>query len=216
MALEDSILDRIEELLKPDSGKSGAAGAGELQMAAVSICASLYGAGSPHVRSIESTRKELWAAKSSEQYKYELWLDQLRGILRSLASDIKGGRIRSLELVARGEVFGDFVNAARSALADGFKDVAAVLASGALEDALKRFAAANDLAVNDKDMTEVVNALKSAGLVRGPQGTLLQGLVKIRNKAFHAQWDSIEAADVQAMIGFTQEFLLSRFQSIEA
>lgn len=65
-------------------------------------------------------------------------------------------------------------------------------------------------------MTEVVKALKSAALVKGPQGSLLQGLVKIRDKAFHAQWDSIETADVQAMIGFTQGFLWSRFQSIEA
>ncbi len=110
-------------------------------------------------------------------------------------------------------MFGDFVNAARSALSDGFKDVASVLACGALEDVLKRFAVSNGLAVYDKDMGEVVNALKGAGLVKGPQGALLQGFVKIRNKAFHAQWDAIESADVQGVIGFTQEFLLSRFPS---
>lgn len=213
MSFEESILNRIDELLQRRGEHASAGGLGELQMAAISICVSLYGADSSQVRSIETTRKELWSSKYDEDYKQRLLADNLQGLLRTVASDINGGRVRDLQLQASGEVFGDFLNAARFALSDGFKDVAAVLACGALEDALKRFAVTNRLAVYDKDMAEVVNALKGAGLVRGPQGALLQGFVKIRNKAFHAQWDSIEPADVQGVIGFTQEFLLSRFPS---
>lgn len=213
MSVEDPIVRRIEELLQRGVDSASAAGLGELQMAAISICVSLYGADSPQLRSIETTRKDLWGSKYAEGFKQKLLAENLHGLLRSVASDIQGGRIRDLQLQARGEVFGDFINAARSALSDGFKDVAAVLACAALEDALKRFAVANGLAVYDKDMAEVVNALKGAGLLKGPQGALLQGFVKVRNKAFHAQWDSIESADVQGVIAFTQEFLLSRFPS---
>jgi hypothetical protein len=213
MSVEESIARRIEELLQRSVESASAAGLGELQMAAISICVSIYGANSPQLRSIETTRKELWGSKYAEGFKQKLLAEHLHGLLRSVASDIQGGRIRDLQLQARGEVFGDFINAARSALSDGFKDVAAVLACAALEDALKRFAVANGLAVYDKDMAEVVNALKGAGLLKGPQGALLQGFVKVRNKAFHAQWDSIESPDVQGVIAFTQEFLLSRFPS---
>lgn len=212
MSAYDSILERIDQLTKPDQA-SDAGLVGELQMATINICTSLFGADSPQVRSIEATRKELWASKSSEQYKHQLWSDQLRGVLKAVASDVRAGRIRSLRLEASGEVFGDFINAARSALSEGFKDVAAVLACGALEDTLKRFALASGLDVYNKEMAEVVNAMKAAGMVKGPQGSLLQGFTKIRNKAFHAQWDSIESADVQSVIAFTQEFLLTRFQS---
>jgi hypothetical protein len=69
-----------------------------------------------------------------------------------------------------GEVLGDFVSLARSALGEGYKDVAAVLACAALEDALKRFATSKGLAVAGKELQEVVNALKSAGhVVGGPK-----------------------------------------------
>jgi len=189
------------------------AGVSELQMTAINTCVSLYGADSPQVKSIEATRKEIWNSKYVETYKQQLLFEHLQGLLRAVASDVRGGRVRDLQLQARGEVFADFLSAARTALADGFKDVAAVLASGALEDALKRFAVANGLSVYDKDMSDVVNALKATSLVKGPQGALLQGFVKIRNKAFHAQWGDIDTADVQSVISFTQEFLLSKFPS---
>lgn len=213
MSFEESTLKRIEELVQRRGDNASPGGLGELQMAAVSICVSLYGADSPQVKSIETTRKEIWNTKYGDNHKHVLLAEHLQGVLRSVASDIQSGRVRDIQLQARGEVFGDFLNAARSALSDGFKDVAAVLACGALEDALKRYAVASGLAVYDRDMAEVVNALKGAGLVKGPQGALLQGFVKVRNKAFHAQWDSIESADVQSVIGFTQEFLLARFPS---
>jgi len=55
---------------------------------------------------------------------------------------------------------------ARAKLAlDDNKDVAAVLACAALEDALKRVAIKNELDVDDKDMSEVINALKAGGVL---------------------------------------------------
>lgn len=213
MSFEESVLQRIEELTTGGPRGEFSEKLGEVQMAAINICVTLYGADSPQVKSIEATRRDIWSPKVMERYKEERLYEHLMGVLRTVASDIKAGRIRDLQSQARGEVFADFLNAARSALSDGFKDVAAVLACGALEDALKRFALSNGLEVYDKGMSDVVGALKAAGLVKGPQGALLQGFVKIRNKAFHAQWDSIETADVQSVLSFTQEFLLSRFPS---
>jgi len=49
-----------------------------------------------------------------------------------------------------GEIFGDFIGLAKSALRENYKDVAAVLACAALEDSLKRFAETNGLSVGDK------------------------------------------------------------------
>jgi hypothetical protein len=85
-----------------------------------------------------------------------------------------------------GEILGDFVGLAQRSLQEGYKDVAAVLACAALEDALKRYASLNGLEVGDKDMQEVVNALKSKGLVGGAQKTLLDAMPKLRDYAMHA------------------------------
>jgi hypothetical protein len=112
-----------------------------------------------------------------------------------------------------GEVFGDFVALAKQALSEGNKDVAAVLACAALEDALKRFALANDLLVSDKSMQDVVNALKGSGLVGGAQKSLLDNMPKIRNSAMHADWDKLSEPVVNSVIGFVEQFLLTKFSA---
>jgi len=89
--------------------------------------------------------------------------------------------------------------------------VAAVLACAALEDALKRLALLNDLDVSDKSMQDVVNALKSKGLVGGAQKTLLDTMPKIRDYAMHANWNKITPQDVGSVIGFVEQLLLTKF-----
>ena len=134
------------------------------------------------------------------------------GILKSIKSEVAAGLVGNLELQAQGGIFGDFITLARESL-DESKDVAAVLVSAALEDALKRFALQNNLDVSEKDMSEVINALKSKGLLRDPQASIVQGHAKLRNKAFHANWDKIETASVNSAIAFTERFILDNFGS---
>ena len=88
-----------------------------------------------------------------------------------------------------------------------------MLACAALEDALKRCAINRGLNVEDKNMSSVVNALKSEGVIPNLQGKVLDRYVQIRNKAFHAQWDEIDAASISSIIGFTEVFLVQQFSS---
>jgi hypothetical protein len=135
----------------------------------------------------------------------------LISIFSSAKSDFDGGYVFNVELRISGEVFGDFVALARYSLSEGNKDVAAVLACAALEDALKRYAAANKIPVDGKTMTEVVNALKSAGLVAGAQKTLLDAMPRIRNLALHGDWAKLSEPDVSSVLGFVEAFLLTKF-----
>ena len=128
-------------------------------------------------------------------------------------NDFDGGYVFNVDLRVSGEVFSDFVVLAKHALSEGHKDVAAVLASAALEDALKRFALVNDLSVEGQTMQEVINALKSKGLVAGAQKSLLDAMPKIRNYALHANWDKISETEVSSVIGFVEQFLLSKFSA---
>jgi len=133
------------------------------------------------------------------------------GIIEAAKKDFEGEYLFNLEAEITGEVFGDIVVSAKHALSEGNKDVAAVLASAALEDALKRYAKLNGDDLSEKEMSEVVNYLKSKGLVSGAQKSLLGVMPKIRNYAMHAQWGKITHEDVSSIIGFVDQFLLQKF-----
>lgn len=138
-------------------------------------------------------------------------LESAIGIFRGAKLDYESGFIFSLRNEISGEIFGDFVALAKASLKEGQKDVAAVLACAALEDALKNYAIQHQLQVEDKTMQEVVSALKSKGLVSGAQKALLNAMPKIRNYAMHANWDKITAEDVGSVIGFVEQMLLRHF-----
>ena len=170
---------------------------------AQNLILAVFGEQSPHYQNF------LQAFQDCSGYDY--MIRPLFGIFQSASDDFSGGYVFNVDLRISGEVFGDFVVLAKQALGNGKKDVAAVLACAALEDALKRYATANEIDVSDKTMQEVVNALKSKGLVAGAQKSLLDTMPKIRNHALHADWDKLSEPDVNSVIGFVEQFLLSKF-----
>lgn len=182
-----------------------------LYMGALTLASSLYGQNSPQVEAVNTIRSVYGTLHSSNRNE-ELSL-QFIGIIDSLRDDVNDGLISSLQTQARGEILADFVVMAQRAADDNVKDVAAVLGCAALEDTLKRYSAINGLTVLDKDISEVINSLKSKGFVKGPRGNVLSSFVTIRNKSFHAQFDKIDMAEVKSLIAFVKEFLSTDFAS---
>lgn len=174
---------------------------------ALNLLQGVFGEKSPQV-----TRFKTELDHIQNNYVTERKLDATRGIFLGAKSDFDGGYLFNVEVALTGEVFGDFVTAAKAALSEGHHTVAAVLASAALEDALKRFATVNSLDVAGKSMQEVVNALKSKGLVSGAQKTLLDSMPKMRDYAMHAEWNNIGPQDAGSVIGFVEQFLLTNFR----
>lgn len=170
---------------------------------ALSLIKGVFGADSPQFQNMQKLYDKTSGWVSD--------MESLRGVFLAAKSDYEGGYLFSLSSQISGELLGDFVSMAKAALSDGHKDVAAVLACAALEDTLKKFAVLNGLRCEDKEMSEVVNALKAAGLVTGAQRSLLDTMPKIRNYAFHANWDKIQAPDVSSVIGYVEQFLLTNF-----
>lgn len=184
---------------------------GEVYAGTIALASQIWGESSAHVQAAKQLREDMQNSKWSPQSQAEFSVRQCHGILQAIASDIKEGRLGNLRLEFQGQVFADFLNAAKHALDEGRKDVAAVLAAAALEDVLKRYAEVKGLNVEDADLSNVINALKSAGLLSATQGALLKGMVPFRNKALHAEWTKIDSADVQGVIAFVGEFLTIKF-----
>lgn len=62
-------------------------------------------------------------------------------------------------------------------------------------------------------MQEVINSLKSKGLVAGAQKTILDTMPRVRNLALHADWDKLSEPEVNSVIGFVEQFLVTKFSS---
>ncbi len=170
---------------------------------AQSLIVAVFGENSSHTASFKDVHAKCRGQRSD--------VGGLGAIFRSAKSDFEGGYVFNVDIRVSGEVFGDFVLLARQALSEGHKDVAAVLASAALEDALKRYAASKGLEVSGQTMQEVVNALKGGGFVSGAQKSLLDMMPKLRNLALHADWQKLSEPDVSSMIAFVEQFLLTNF-----
>ncbi len=170
-----------------------------------SLIKAVFGSDSPHYSNFTEVVRQCTGEDGE--------VNSLKSIFQSAKEDFDGGYVFNVDLTVSGEVFGDFIVLAKQALAEGHKDVAAVLASAALEDALKRYAVARGLDVDDKPMAEVINALKSQGLVSGAQKSLLGAMPRIRNSAMHADWVKISEPEVNSVIGFVEQFLLTNFSS---
>jgi hypothetical protein len=130
-------------------------------------------------------------------------------VSRARKADFEGGYAIKIEASVAGKIFADFVTLPKKSLDQKQKDVAAVLACAALEDTLKRIGVANGLDVGEKDMTEVISAIKGAGLIGGGAVKLLSPMPKIRNYALHANWEKITEAEVGGVIGFVDQLILT-------
>jgi len=211
------IARRFEELaaqatkIRTEGHQSRAANAEQFYAwasSALNLLQGVMGTDSPHT---EQFRAKLEAIQNN--YVSDRHLEAMRGIFLGAKSDVDGGYIFEAEATLSAEIFGDFVSAAKAALADGHYTVAAVLASAALEDALKRYAIACNLNVTGKSMSDVVNALKSVGVVSGAQKSLLSSMPKLRDYAMHAEWDKLTPQDAGSIIGYVEQFLLTQFQA---
>lgn len=184
----------------------------ELYFGALRIIETIYGAQSHQVSELKNEYKRICQLKHGQQSSDRKLITAVTGILRNAKHELNGGLLNSLEKEVSAEVLTDFILFAKSAYSEGTKDVSAVLACAALEDALKKFAEHNGLSTTGKGMTEIANALKSKGLVSKGKHGLLLNYAKLRNNAFHADWSSFDKSEVGSIISFTEAFLWEDFR----
>lgn len=215
MKLNESVLNRFTELedegklIEFDFGGESAyvEGTGWQKWATsvLNLLQGVFGSGTPHYQNFKNIY---------DYFRYtESHLAEAKGVFLAAKADYAGGYLFNLESSISGQIFGDFVALAKQALKEGSKDVAAVLACAALEDTLKKYAVINNLDVQNKEMQEVVNALKLKRHVSRAQKTLLDTMPKIRDFAMHANWDKLTPQDVSSVIGYVEQFLLSHFST---
>ncbi len=109
---------------------------------------------------------------------------------------------------------GDVIGLAKDALNEGgdrSKNVAAVLAAAAYEDTMRRMGSTLAGVTDRPGLSDVLNALKSAGVLQGASVSAAQGYLKFRNDALHADWAKLDRAVVGSCIAFVEGLLLKHF-----
>lgn len=208
MTNKEQYIPLIQDMINSLKDYQSSSKLNEVYFRLVTLINNLYGVSDCRASQIAAYKCKHYDVAPNHGMHMESFANYLSGVLEAIKSDLDNNLIENIEKQAIGSVFADFIVLAKDSSSNNNKDVAAVLASAAIEDALKRYGTINGLEVMGKEMSEVINALKGAGLIKATQATILSSYVRLRNKALHAEWDKIGLPDVDSLISFTEKFVL--------
>ena len=175
----------------------------------------VYSADAPQVKALLRRRDEIYGQKTFNERVWDHSMTEVvRGTLSNLRQEVVAGLLVSIERRVASDVLSDLVQLARAALdepGDGPKNVAAVLVAAAYEDTLRRIAKEHAGVIGQDKLDAVIGKLKDAWLPVAPQLGIAQGYLNFRNRALHAQWETIDRAALQSALAFVEELLLKHF-----
>jgi len=192
--------------------------ASQLLNGTLSVMTAVYGSESHQVRALSDLGQEI-RRKSDRpahlEHNSSSIIQASVGALRNLKEELDSGFAGSLQKRLTSEVLTDLVQLARAVLeepGDSAKNVAAVLAAAAFEDTIRRMGTTFAGVIGKDDLTNVIDALKTKGILMAPQLGIASGYLNFRNRALHANWDQIDRASVNSILGFVEGLLMKHFQ----
>jgi hypothetical protein len=136
----------------------------------------------------------------------------LAGILKALLSDYKAGYTKKIEDIVSGDVFSDFLEMAEYFLDNKYKDAAAVMAGGVLEESLRKLCLKYDIDINDEKgkpkRADRLNAdlTKVEAYSKMDQASVLSWL-KLRNHAAHGEYNKYTLEQVALILQGVRDFV---------
>ena len=146
----------------------------------------------------------MWGATNSTCLAY------LAGILAALRSDVDGDYLESLVELIHADLFSDFLSMAGYLLDGGYKEAAAVLIGGVLEEQLRKLASKSGIptAIGSRPTkADQLNAdLARANVYSGLYQKSVTAWLDLRNKAAHAKHSEYTKEQVVLMLQGVQDF----------
>jgi hypothetical protein len=137
------------------------------------------------------------------------------GILSAIQRDIKNGWIETTKGLVTAEVFADFLEMAQYLLEQNYKDAAAVMVGGVLEEHLRQLCMAASVPVEDRSSGSVrprkAESL-NADLVKASKYTVSEqkqvtAWLDLRNKAAHGKYSDYVKQQVSLMLDGVRDFI---------
>jgi hypothetical protein len=140
-----------------------------------------------------------------------MYIRQLPGVLKALRADYSAGRLQPVKELIHSDLFSDFLEMADHLVEEGYKDAAAVLAGGVLEEHLRKLCEKSSISATQAGRPKKAEAMNSDLASASAYPKLDQKNVTawldLRNKAAHAKYAEYTAEQVRLLIQSLRDFL---------
>jgi hypothetical protein len=138
--------------------------------------------------------------------------EMLLGALRGIRHEYEHGALNSVSELVHRDLFADFLEMAQHLLDKGFKDPAAVVAAGVLEQHLRQLAQKHGVSLlndnGENKKTESINTeLAKVGAYDTPTQKEVTAKLALRNQAAHAEWGKYDPRQVSLFIEWVRFFI---------
>jgi hypothetical protein len=137
-------------------------------------------------------------------------VEQIDAILRALSDDCYAGYLETVQELIHADLFTDFLEMAEYLLNEGagYKDPAAVIAGGVLEQHLKKLSEkTSGVDPSGQTCNPLNTALYKAQIYNKAAFSEVDSWIKIRNYAAHAEWGEYDKDQVSRMIQGIRNFI---------
>jgi len=143
-------------------------------------------------------------------------LQILPGILKALRSDYEEGHLQAIHELIHADIFADFLEMADYLLEENYKDPAAVLAGGVLEEHLRKLCHKYDIRTTKgnrpKKASSLNEELKGAHVYSTLDQKNVTAWLDLRNKAAHGKYEEYKKEQVKLMVQGIRDFI-SRYSA---
>ncbi len=142
-------------------------------------------------------------------------IKSLGGVVSALREDVAEGFLLSARELIHGEVFSDFLEMADFLLSEGYKDAAAVMGGGVLEEHLRQLCAKHGIdsefmsgnQTKPKKANRLNDDLATANVYSKLHQKNVTAWLDLRNKAAHAEYNAYIDQDVALMLQGVRNFI---------
>lgn len=137
------------------------------------------------------------------------------GMMKSVQVDLENGHLDSARSLITGEVFSDFLDMAEHLLEEDYKDPAAVLTGGVLEDHLRKLCQSHNIDSKEEKVGKTVprksdrlnSDLAKSGAYGKQDLKMVTGWLNLRNHAAHGEYDKYTQEEVRIMLMGVRDFV---------
>jgi len=151
----------------------------------------------------------------SAGHPHNVKLSSLVGILQALRADIEAGYLWRVNELIHADIFSDFLEMARYLLEENYKDPAAVLVGGVLEEHLRKLCLKNGIPIEInkngkmifKEASLMNDELKKVTIYGNLEHKNIIAWLDLRNKAAHGKYTEYNKTHVEIMLAGVRDFV---------
>ncbi len=176
----------------------------------LSFILDLYGKEHPYYKEFENVLL---------RYRYESYINGGIEIIKNIIVEIENGWISTIKSIVSAEIFSDFLEMAEHLLESDYKDAAAVMIGGVLEEHIRQLCIDNGIDVTyEKDgkliplkADRMNSELAKAGIYNKLDQKGVTAQLDLRNNAAHGNYSEYDKKQVEMMYDYVFNFI-SKYQ----